>query len=179
MSLSISFKPGQRQSFAAARYFNGAAEEALHESIIQLKPRQYHLELPLGRSMRLRIWSAEQFDEDRAGRVLQWLQGLHQDIDTLSDRAQRDELLGDIIRGWSAANHDGLTFLLEHWGDAPSAKEDPLLTVGVLGGRMVMLSTDALMFAQLHDGLCGLSLARYGSYLIEIDGDERRRLKRA
>ena len=55
---------------------------------------------------------------------------------------------------------------------------EPNLSLGVLGGRTIMISTDTVMFTQLAPGVHGLSIAQRGSYLLEDDA-AMGRLRRA
>lgn len=181
MELRISFKPGMKQSFTAARYFNGTAEEALQDSIARLTPRQYLITLPDDDKLRLRIWSLEEYDEERTQHAVAWLHGLHEDVNALVTSDRRDEQLGEIISLWLAAEIGQESFFIEELNGPPTAKPegDPKLTLGVLGGQLVLLSTESIMFARLQPGIFGLSLARYGSYLIEQQNADPRQMKRA
>lgn len=181
MELRISFKPGMKQSFTAARYFNGMAEEALQDSIARLTPRQYLITLPDDDKLRLRIWSLEEYDEERTQQAVAWLHGLHEDVNALVTSDRRDEQLGEIISLWLAAEIGQESFFIEELNGPPTGKpeSDPELTLGVLGGQLVLLSTESIMFARLQPGVFGLSLARYGSYLIEQENADSRQMKRA
>lgn len=181
MELRITFKPGLKQSFTAARYFNGTAEEALQDSIARLTPRQYLITLPDDDKIRLRIWSMEEYDEERTQAAVAWLHGLHEDVNALAHDANRDARLGDIVSLWLAAEIGQESFFIEELNSDPSGKPeaDPKLTLGVLGGQLVLLSTETIMFARLQPGIYGLSLARYGSYLIEQEAPEPRQMRRA
>ncbi|MCB9184915.1 MAG: hypothetical protein H6591_13480 [Flavobacteriales bacterium] len=181
MELRISFKPGMKQSFTAARYFNGTAEEALQDSIARLTPRQYLISLPNDDKLRLRIWSKEEYDEERTQHAVAWLQGLHEDVDAIVRSERRDERLGEIISLWIASENEQESFFIEELKGPPGEQpeDDPRLTLGVLGGQLVLLSTESIMFARLQPGVFGLSLARYGSYLIEQERPVPRLMKRA
>lgn len=169
MDFRVSFKSGTKQSLQAAGYFSSTAEEAMEDVLAGLTARQYAISLHDGSTLRLRIWSSAIFDEQDMPELLEWLQGIHKDIILLHGEVKHQDLLPQIVENWLTTRHGGVNFFMEQSdGDEPGSPEAMAdLSIGVLGGRTVMISTDTFMFTQLQDGVHGLAIANKGSYLIE------------
>ena len=184
MAFGVSFKAGVEQSLQAARYFTSSAEEAMDAVINRLAPRQYLIALQDGASLRLRIWSGAELAEEELQEVIEWLRDVHKDLVVLDGEARDESRLAGIVQNWLLPRHGGQNFFLEQLdpSTAEATETIPELSLGVLGGRTVMVSTDTLMFTQLREEVYGLSIARQGSYLIgEVEQDRAgsERLRRA
>ena len=175
MDFRVSFKSGTKQSLQAAGYFSSAAEEAMEGVIAGLTARQYVINLHDDSKLRLRIWSNAILDEQDMPELLAWLQGIHKDVILLHDDARHDSRLPHMVENWTMARHGGVNFFMEQFdGEAPESPDTVAdLSIGVLGGRTVMISTNTFMFTQLQDGVHGLAIANKGSYLIEKVSGEK------
>ncbi|MBK7100664.1 MAG: hypothetical protein IPH63_02505 [Flavobacteriales bacterium] len=179
MALNVKFKPGTKQSLIAANYFNGSAEEAVTGVIAGLAPRQYRIVLQDDASIDLRIRSENEFEPDELHGLIEWLRELHQDIRVLNEPVLDQSDFERVALNWLAKRDTMLTFFLEQLADDPEDTGlEPNLSLGVLGGRTIMISTDTVMFTQLAPGVHGLSIAQRGSYLLEDDA-AMGRLRRA
>jgi len=169
MALNVSFKPGMKQSLLAARYFNTTAEEAMDGLIASATPRQYLISVQDGTSLRVRIWSEIGLEEEQMGELLDWLRGVQGDIRTIQSGSTNAHDHASVVEKWVAERHGIADLFLEQLDPTTSSKADmePDLSLGVLGGRTVMISTNTLMFSRLQEGVFGLSIAQRGSYLIE------------
>ena len=180
MALNVTFKPGTKQSLVAARYFNGTAEEAMNAVIAGFSPRLYRIMLQDDASIDLRIWSETEFEEEEIQGLLEWLRELYQDVKVLNRPVLEQAEFEQVVLGWLAKRDTLLNFFLEQLADDDSedTQVEPELSLGVLGGHTVMISTNTVMFTQLEPGIHGLSIAQRGSYLLE-DEALIRRLRRA
>lgn len=171
MTFRISFRSGIKQSFQATKYFRSVAEGLTNMFIPTLEPRQYVVGFPTGEMLPLRVWSSVKGLDDRLDELLEWVGSLHRDIRSLHRGATRDRELQHMVRNWLDIHCDGETFFLEQFPPSRSPEFDdeaaPDLSIGVLGGHTVMVSTDTLMYVRLDDDVYGLALARHGSYLLE------------
>lgn len=181
MAFRVSFKAGIKQSLVAARYFSNAAAGAMDGVITDLTARQYLIGLQDGHDLHLRIWSKNEFVEEEMQELLEWLRGVHHDIVVLHRDGLSEADLPELLKDWFAFRLQGASFFLEQLEPGTEVAEAaPVLSLGVLGGHAVMVSTNTLMFSELERGVFGLSIARHGSYLLErTAGNDLAELRRA
>lgn len=171
MAFRISFRSGIKQSLQATRYFRSVADGLTVALIPAMRPRQYMVGFPSGEILPLRVWSiADRFD-GHLDALLDWLSTLHRDIRALHRGGTRTRELQRMVRNWLDIHCEGETFFLEQFPPSRSSSFDPDgspdLSIGVLGGHTVMVSSNTVMYVRLEDDVYGLSLARHGSYLLE------------
>lgn len=169
MSLSIDFRPGRRQSFTAASYFRSVAGTSVGALIEDLPERRYLVGVDGPDHIALRIWSRSPVMEEAPEELLERLRNLFRDLVRLSRASDDVALVQDLVKDWTGPQ-DGLkTYFLEHTEENEPARteEPPDLSLGVVGGRITLLSTTNVMFVQLQPDMFGLAVAGVGSYLIE------------
>ncbi|MCB0765304.1 MAG: hypothetical protein KDB84_11395 [Flavobacteriales bacterium] len=181
MPFRVSFKAGMKQSLLAARYFSATAAEVMDGVITGLTERQYAIGINANEQLRLRIWSEDEFLEEDMQELVEWLRGVHRDIVLLHRHGLKECELPELLKDWFTLRSQGRSFFLEQLDPETQDinKADPVLSLGVMAGHAVMVSTNTLMFTELERGMFGLSIARHGSYLLEqVDrvavGDLRR-----
>lgn len=169
MELRITFEPGAMQSLQAASYFNGVIAHTVEPWLERWGARTYAMDTGEGAALRWRIWSEDDWSGEELSTLFVWLLILREDIERLQERMLEPEAVAGMVSNWLAMRHDGRGFFLEEsvLDVEGHAQAEPRLTLGVLEGRTVMISTDELMFTGLSDGLFGLAVAGRGSYLVE------------
>ncbi len=145
-----------------------------------MEERLYEVGTEDGFTIQLRIWSVSEFSAGELHELFVWLTIIREDIARLHDATWSDDRLPRLVANWLAVRHGGGGFFVEQSVVAPGeeAADGPDLAMGVMEGRTVMVSTDSLMFIRLQAGLCGLTVAGRGSYLVE-DQDELPAVRRA
>ena len=181
MSLRVTFKPGALQSMHAARYFNEAAGNLLEGWIERLEAQLYTMGLEDGSTMHLHVWSEEELNEDQLQQLFVWLMVLNEDIARSQKGRLREEEVRRMVANWLAFRHGGISFLAERsvLPSGGAAGERAELSLGVIGGRTVLVSTETMMFTRLTEGVYGLTMAGKGSYLVEDVQDGGTMLRRA
>ncbi len=184
MALRISFKPGMKQSHLAARYFQDAVGDLVEAMIDGLDERTFLINAEEGPSLQLRTWSATDLKEQDLHELFDWLLALRADVHGLQEDPRDHSLLGPIVANWMQEHLGGAHLFVELSIVPPEGEveEQAEFTFGMVRGRTVMISTDTLLFTWLEEGYFGLSMAGYGSYLLELeDGEDSapRSLRRA
>lgn len=171
MAFRISFRSGIRQSFQATKYFRSVADALTGALIPSMSPRQFVVGFPTGEMLPLRVWSITDRIDEHLDALLDRLSAVHRDIRALHQGGAHARDLQRMMRNWLDIHCEGETFFLEQFPPSRSSSFDPEgspdLSIGVLGGHTVMVSSKTVMYVQLEDDVFGLSLARHGSYLLE------------
>lgn len=173
MPLHITFKPGRKQSHAAARYFHGAVESLVENTMDGLELRRYRISGPEGTALLLGIWSVDELGQATLHELFDWLSDVRHDLQTLREGPDQ---LPELATNWLTQRLGGVDLLVELTVEVPGATVDGQveLSLGVVRGRSVMISTDTLLFTWLEQDIFGLSMADHGSYLLEVvESDER------
>lgn len=169
MELRITFEPGAMQSLQAASYFNGVIAHTVEPWLQQWQGRVYAMEMGEGPRLRWSVWSEEEWTAEELSSLFVWLLILREDVERLQGEGIDEGDVGHMVRNWSALRHNGRSFFLEEslLDEEGRTAATPRLTMGVLCGRTVMVSTDQVLFTGLDEGLHGLAVAGRGSYLLE------------
>lgn len=175
MALSISFKPGMKQSQQAARYFHDTVGSLVEAMLDGLEERMYRISADDGRSLQLRTWCSKELKEDELHALFEWLLTLRADIHGLELGPQAPDDLAQVVGSWLDVHLGGADLFVELAIEHPETgvAELPEFSLGMLRGRSVLVSTNTLLFTWLEEGIFGLSLAGHGSYLLELENDER------
>lgn len=170
-SLRVSFKPGLKQSFRANNYFVTLGNEMVDGLVKELKPRQYRLMITEGDEMALLIWSNQiVLDENTKDYFSPWIMQLIREIDLIASGKLELGGLRDIVERWIRPSDPRTTYFIEHMQQSHGKilwKYQPKHSFIVLGGRICMVSSRKMLFAEVQEGLCGLSIIGKGSYLFE------------
>jgi hypothetical protein len=175
MALRISFKPGLKQSQQAARYFHDTVSTLVEAMLDGLEERIYRINANDGRSLQLRTWCSKDLEQDELHGLFGWLLALRADIHglELGDQAPAD--LAQVVGNWLDVRLHGADLFVELAIEHPETgvADLPEFSLGMLRGRSILVSTNTLLFTWLEEGMFGLSLAGHGSYLLELEQDER------
>lgn len=134
-----------------------------------------------GPSLHLRIWSVEALQEPELHDLLDLLMVLRTEINELqedhNDRDRVAQLAMDCLR----ERLGGADVYVEVAVQYPDTRieDPPELTLAIVHGRCAMISTDGCLFSWLQDDIFGLTLAGYGSYLLEVVPSEVQQLRQA
>lgn len=174
MALTFNFKAGDQQSREAGQYFSQVANELLETGLSDLEARQLVLTEDGQEPMPMRIWTSKEPTSDDLSELVPWIRTIQTDMHGLSGRGSDLNKAIDMIKRWVLERHGEQSFFAEMLDPAHAftADEDNTLSIGVLGGETVMLSTRRVMFIKLAADQFGLAIARKGSFLIERS-DER------
>jgi hypothetical protein len=168
MRTRISFKSGAAQARAAASYFTGLANSLFGELVTRMEEGLYEVITDDGFAFRLRVWTSRPLTMADLHQLFIWLIRVCDDATGLDTPSTAHQLIPRLAAEWRQVRHEGATIYVERSVLPPGQEEEvPDLTVGVLGGRTVMVSTPDLMFIELQEGLCGFTVAGQGSYLLE------------
>jgi hypothetical protein len=175
MALRISFKPGLKQSQQAARYFHDTVGSLVEAMLDGLEERVYRIGADDGRCLQLRIWCSKELKQDELHNLFEWLLTLRGDIHGLELGPQKPDDLAHVVGNWLDVRLDGADLFVELAIEHPDTGVAvlPEFSLGMLRGRSVLVSTNTLLFTWLEDGIFGLSLAGHGSYLFEVEQEER------
>gem|GEM_PF-1145713 len=175
MALRISFKPGMKQSQQAASYFHDTVGSLVEAMLDGLQERIYRISADDGRCLQLRTWCSKELQEEELHALFEWLLILRADIHGLELGPQAPDDLSQVVGNWLDVRLDGADLFVELAIEHPETgvAELPEFSLGMLSGRSVLVSTNTLLFTWLEDGIFGLSLAGYGSYLLEVEHDAR------
>ncbi len=171
MSMSVTFKPGSQQSYAASDYLSDLASDLVSAFIADMDARQYLVGDVSTGGLAVRIWSSWALDESEVLELLPWVRSLDRDLYLLEQGAAGSEGVSGIIGEWLSLRHGVSAFFVEVLlpDQAFSPEEQLRLSIGVIGGMTVMISAPSVMFVEQSPGLFGLSIAGQGSYLIETE----------
>ncbi len=171
MALHITFKPGEKQSQQAARYFN-AVVGTLVESVVQgLEEREYRISGGKKAVLRLRVWSEAPLEEEELHALLDHILTVRRDLAELQQGPHAPERLAPFAQNWLSPHLGGMDLLVELAIAPPEGAAEPVpeFSMGLLRGRSVLISTDNVLFTWVDRDLFGLTLAGHGSYLLAVD----------
>ena len=175
MALSISYKPGKAQSEQAARYFQEAVTALLDSMMDGLEERTYRIDGHSGPSLKLRTWSRQELQDAQLHAMFDRIVAVRAEVQSLEQGPVTQDQVGRTISGWLENTLEGLDLFVEltlvH-ADQP-ADERPALSLGILRGRGVLVSSDNLLFTWLDQDIFGLAIAEQGSYLVEVQEEDR------
>ncbi|MBL7964570.1 MAG: hypothetical protein JNM31_12100 [Flavobacteriales bacterium] len=170
MALHISFKPGKRQSLQAARYYHETVGGLVEALIDGLEQKTYTIRAVEGPSIQLRTWCDHALEERELHELFDWLIALRTDIEGLQEGRMNKDHIAGLVGNWLAVRLGGGDLFVELAIVHPEEEENERteLALGIVRGRSVIVSTDALLFTWLAPDVFGLSLAGRGSYLLEL-----------
>jgi hypothetical protein len=165
MALHYAFKPGREQSMQANAYFRLLASDFVERGILDMEPTQYFFEEEERPPMTLRVWTGSG-NTVRLREMLPWLRAVCAGLARLE---KSEDSVPAVIPPLMRSTDPSATCFIEML-EAESAftkQERNILSVGVLAGESVLLSTMNVLFVRLAEGLHGLSIFDQGSWLIE------------
>lgn len=166
--MRISYKSGAMQSLQAASYFNDAVGTMVEGWLERTEERLYAIDTEEGGEVQLRIWSSMDIGAEDLHRLMVWLTIVQEDLERAHEIGSEAGRLEQLVKNWLAVRHDAADLFIEQATLKPGATVAlAQLSMLILGGRTVMVSSDSLMFTRLHEGVFGLTLAGRGSYLLE------------
>ncbi len=178
MVMHVTFKAGEQQAYEAARYFREAVEPVVALLIEGFGRTDQRLVGEHGAALVLRTWSAAPLAEEEWHDLIEQLLELREDLLHLHEINARPDALAPIAANWLSEHLHGRDLYVELAVDEalPNDNENPpILSLGMLRGRAVLLSSDTALFIWLQQDLFGLTVAGQGSYLLEIGGERLRR----
>ena len=179
MALRIDLEKGAQQSHEASRYFNRMADEVVRSFIRPMTPRQYNITNGGQSAVYLRIWSVQPWlDESNKEEALGWLGSMMADAVALSDAPLNPGQLNNMMERWLAPRPSTESFFIEQLNEGFAPDDVPRLSIGVLGGHLCVLSAPSLMYVRLEPDLNGLTIAGYGSFLVQEKNERSTPLRR-
>lgn len=182
MALTFTFKAGAQQSREAGQYFSQVASEMLETGLGDMAPCQLVLTEDGMEPMPLRIWTGNEPTSEDLADWVPWIRSVHAQMHDIGSRKADLGLATQAAERWVQERHMETTFFAEilHPAHAFTPDEDNTLSVGILGGETVLLSSRNVMFMKLATDQFGLAIAQRGSFLIErISPDRQAHARRA
>ncbi len=178
MMIHYTFLPGVRQAQQAASYFKDVAGELIDAHVSTMDPRQYLVMDPDVGRLHMRIWTQGAYNTDAILYLVPWLRDLKRDATRFQDGAIDDESVHAFMEELLGMDNGTFTFFLDVLNPmhAFTPKEFNDLSIGVVGGSLVLFSANNLIGVELGTGLFGASLAGYGS--IQCETTEARPMMR-
>lgn len=169
MALTFHFKAGEAQSREAGHYFGLVANEILVTGLGDLEARQIVITQDEQPPMPLRLWAADEPTPEELGELAPWIRRVHADMHSLRMPESRVPTITALMQRWVETRHGDRTFFAELLDPAHAftPDEDNVLSLAVIGGEAVMLSTRNVMYVKLDRDRFGLAIAGKGSFLIE------------
>ncbi len=176
MGLRYSFLPGVRQAAEAASYFCDVAAELVAAQAGVMEPRQFMVVKDHGSQLPLRTWSRGGVIGEALPDLVPWLRELLAARARFRQEAVDEEGLRGFLRGLLEKDHGTATFFIEVLNPAHAFTTDECneLSIGVVGGRLVMISARNFIGVELCNGLFGASISGYGSMQCEAQGNSGR-----
>ena len=170
MALNISFKSGKAQSEQAARYYQEAAGLLLDSLMPELDEFTYHMDRPLGSTIRLRVWCGQELRDDQLHGLFDRIISVNDAVQLLEDGTPGPHLVPDTLMEWLRVSPPEQDLFCELTVIDPFGipEERPRLSLGIQHGRTILVSSDRLLFSWLDQDLFGMALAGHGSYLVEV-----------
>ncbi|MEZ4755441.1 MAG: hypothetical protein R2817_01295 [Flavobacteriales bacterium] len=178
MALNISFRSGKAQSEQAASYYQEAAGQVLDCLMPELEEFSYHMDRPLGSTIRLRVWCRQELREDQLHGLFDRIIGVNEAVQSLESGPVDHDMVPDTLAEWLRVNPPEQDLFCELTVIDPFGlpEERPRLSLGIQQGRTILVSSDRLLFSWLDQDLFGLALAGHGSYLVEVIVDHDLRI---
>lgn len=174
MAISISYKPGKAQSEQAARYFQEAVTGLLDSMLEGLQEHTYRIDGQNGPSLKLRTWSRQELQDVQLHAMFDRIVAVRSEVQGLERGPLTQDMVGRTITGWLERTLEGMDLFVELTLVHPDQRSDerPALSLGVLRGRSVLVSSDNLLFTWLDQDIFGLAIAEHGSYLVEVQEED-------
>jgi len=178
MALHISYKPGKAQSEQAARYFQESVGTLLDNMMSGLEEHTYVVDGRSGPSLRLRTWSRSELQEGRLHELFDRIVAVRSEVQALERGGIQQDQVHRTVFKWLEVSLHGEDLFVELTIVDPGsgAEERPALSLGLVQGRSVLVSSDRLLFSWLDQDIFGLAIADQGSYLFEVHEDRALRI---
>lgn len=178
MALHVSYKPGKTQSEQAARYFQECVGMLLDTMMQGLEEHTYVVDGRTGPSLRLRTWSRSELQEVQLHALFDHIVALRSDVRSLEQGETQQDQVHRTVFSWldAATGLEDIFVELTVVDPTRGEEERPDLSLGLIQGRSVMVSTDRLLFSWLEQDIFGLAIADHGSYLFEVQEDRALRI---
>ena len=175
MAISISYKPGKAQSEQAARYFQEAVTGLLDAMLEGLQEHTYRIDGQNGPSLKLRTWSRQELQDAQLHAMFDRIVAVRSEVQGLEQGPLTQDMVGRTVSGWLERTLEGMDLFVELTLMHPDqrSEERPALSLGILRGRSVLVSSDNLLFTWLDQDIFGLAIAEQGSYLVEVQEEDR------
>jgi hypothetical protein len=170
MALNITFRSGKAQSEQAALYYQEAAAQVLESLMPELEEFSYHMDRPLGSTIHLRVWCKAELREDELHALFDRIISVNEAVQVLEDGTLGPNMVHDTLMEWLHAMPPEQNMFCELTVVDPHGmpEERPRLSLGILQGRTILVSSDRLLYTWLDQDLFGLAISGHGSYLAEV-----------
>lgn len=177
--MHVHFSDGAQQAQQANSYFRSVANELLEQYLPDVPPGQVIITDPVEGSLSLRLW-VEGFDEAEIARQLPWLRRVLKAVRSVAD-GLTEPALAELMWVMLELHPFQRTLFVEFYDPARPQRDDSDVSIGMVNGRVVLLSGWNVMGVRVDEGMTGLSIDPNGSFLIEGEGhwDRNLRLLRA
>jgi hypothetical protein len=178
MALHVTYKPGKAQSEQAARYFQEAISALLDTMMQDMTEHTYRVDGRSGPSLKLRTWSREPLDDQQLHALFDRIVAVRSDVQRLEKGILTHGQVHHAISSWMEVAMEGEDLFVELTivDPAEGTEEHPALSLGLVQGRSVLVSSDRLLFTWLDQDIFGLAIAGQGSYLFEVEEDRALRI---
>ncbi len=167
--MQVHFADGAHQAEQANLYYRSLANELLDKHLPESGPMQVLINDPVDGAISLRTWSTG-MDEAGLARQLPWFRRVLKAVRGVAD-GLTDKGLSELMWAMLGIHPVPGTLFAELYDPARPQMDDSDVSIGVVEGRVVLLSGWNVMGVRIEEGMTGLSVAPMGSFLIEGDGD--------
>lgn len=170
MPYQLRFASGTEQAVHAGLYFHTVANDLVDDTLAHVRPNHYRVGPGTPPRSVLRFWSHGQPASENVLNIAAVAAALQREASALLRAKHREANVLDFFQRWLGLVWPEPAFFLEKLKarDAFTQNERLDMSLAVLGGRLAMFSTGALMFVQQAPDLYGMAVAERGSYLVEV-----------